>query len=114
MSLAVHEYLEQVDSPPNSPARQLSDLRLFLGHLLRYKFSMPLSDWLSALGLAINFAGAYFLLAATRISEEAHTWPPSLQWLGKVFEVNAPRPSLWGLACLLIGFFLQFLGVLMR
>jgi hypothetical protein len=87
---------------------------LFLLRSLRYKLPMPLSDWLTALGLAINFAGAYFLLAATRISEEAHTWPPALQWLGKAFEVNAPRPSLWGLACLLIGFFLQFLGVLVR
>jgi hypothetical protein len=75
---------------------------------------MASSDWLTALGLAINFAGAYFLLAATRISEEAHTWPPEIRWLGKLLEIDAPRPSLWGLACLLVGFFLQFIGVLMR
>ena len=75
---------------------------------------MSLSDWLTALGLAVNFAGAYFLLAATRISEEAHTWPREIRWLGKLLEVNAPRPSLWGLACLLVGFFLQFLGALVR
>jgi hypothetical protein len=87
---------------------------LFLLHSPRYKALMPLSDWLTALGLATDIAGAYFLLAATRISEEAHTWPPEIRWLGKLFEMNAPRPSLWGLACLLIGFFLQFLGVLVR
>jgi hypothetical protein len=75
---------------------------------------MALSDWLAALGLAINFAGAYFLLVATRISEEADTWRPEIRWLGKLFEIDAPRPSLWGLACLLAGFFLQFVGVLMR
>jgi hypothetical protein len=75
---------------------------------------MSSSDWLTAVGLAINFAGAYFLLVATRISEEAHTWPPEIRWLGKLFELDAPRPSLWGLACLLVGFFLQFIGVLMR
>jgi hypothetical protein len=75
---------------------------------------MSSSDWVTALGLAINFAGAYFLLVATRISEEAHTWPPEIRWLGKLLEIEAPRPSLWGLACLLIGFFLQFIGVLMR
>jgi hypothetical protein len=75
---------------------------------------MSSSDWLTALGLAINFAGAYFLLVATRISEEAHTWPPQIRWLGKLLEIEAPRPSLWGLACLLVGFFLQFIGVLMR
>ena len=75
---------------------------------------MASSDWLTALGLAINFAGAYFLLVATRISEEAHTWPPEIRWLGKLLEIDAPRPSLWGLACLLVGFFLQFIGVLMR
>jgi hypothetical protein len=75
---------------------------------------MSPSDWLTALGLAINFAGAYFLLVATRISEEAHTWPPEIRWLGKLLEIDAPRPSLWGLVCLLVGFFLQFIGVLMR
>lgn len=75
---------------------------------------MSASDWLTALGLAIDIAGAYFLLAATRIWEEADTWPPALQWIGKMFEIEAPRPSLWGLACLLIGFFLQFVGVLVK
>jgi len=75
---------------------------------------MSSSDWLTALGLAINFAGAYFLLVATRFWEEASTWPPSLQWIGKLFEIEAPRPSLWGLACLLMGFLLQFIGVLVR
>jgi hypothetical protein len=73
---------------------------------------MPLSDWLTALGLATNVAGAYLLVVATRISEEAHTWPPPLQWIAKIFEIDAPRPSLWGLACLLVGFLLQFIGVL--
>jgi hypothetical protein len=75
---------------------------------------MSAADWATALGLAINFAGAYFLLVATRFWEEATTWPPALRWLGKLFEIEAPRPSLWGLACLLVGFLLQFIGVLLK
>ena len=75
---------------------------------------MSSSDWLTALGLAINLAGAYFLLVASRFWEESSTWPPALRWIGKIFAIEAPRPSLWGLACLLVGFLLQFIGVLVR
>jgi hypothetical protein len=75
---------------------------------------MSWSDQLSAIGLLLNVAGSYCLLVASRFWEESYSWPKALRWLGLLFEIDIPRPSLLGLFGLFFGFLLQLIGMIMR
>lgn len=75
---------------------------------------MSWSDRMSAIGLLLNVLGTYFLLVASRFWEESFNWPRAFRWLGLLFEVDVPRPSLVGLFSLFFGFLLQFIAMVVE